>query len=103
MKKKDETEWVLVDAMQTFRIRYMIEVPVGKSEWALDTVVCEEAKEFSQEWLGETIFSHRIISEKKALELCRKDNEIVASSWDDEQIKEAFFTRKNEHMPDENV
>ena len=55
MRKKEETQWVLVETVSMFRERYMVEVPVGtdrygkdKSEWALDTVVLEEAKEFSQ-------------------------------------------------------
>ena len=53
-----ETELVLVECIQTYRMRYMVEVPVGRAGWALDTVSCDEAKEFSQLSLGETIVSH---------------------------------------------
>ena len=67
--KKIETQWVLVETVSTFRERYMVEVPVGidrygkdKADWALDTVTLEEAKEFSQEHLGETIVSHRVVT-----------------------------------------
>ena len=56
--KKIETQWVLVETVSMFRERYMVEVPVGtdqygknKVEWALDTVVMEDAKEFSQQHL----------------------------------------------------
>jgi len=45
---EDETEWVLVECISTFRERYMVEVPKGKADWALDTVTMNEAKEFSQ-------------------------------------------------------
>ena len=44
-----ETEWVLVECVSTFRMRYMVEVPKDKSEYALDTVTMNEAKEFSQD------------------------------------------------------
>jgi hypothetical protein len=89
LQKKD-TEWVLVEAVSTFRQRYMVEVPVGKTEWALDTVSMEEAKEFSQEWLGETIVSHRVISKEDALELYVKDNS-YAKEWNEEnKIKNGF-------------
>lgn len=91
MRKKDNKEWVLVETVQMFRHRYMVQVPEGKSEWALDTVTCEEAKEFSQEHLGETIVSHRVIGADEALELCDKDND-YCKVWSTEKKLEAFFT-----------
>jgi len=90
-KKKEETELVLVETVSQFRQRYVIEVPKGKAEWALDTVTMEEAKEFSQQHIGETIISHRVISEEEALQLCDEDND-YAKVWSDEKKKEAFFT-----------
>ena len=84
--------WVLVDTISQYRMRYLVEVPdTSKVDWALDTVTMEEAKEFSQHWLGETIFSHRIIEEKDALALYRSDNDYL-SQWSDEEIKDAGFT-----------
>jgi hypothetical protein len=59
-------EWVLVECVQSYRMRYMVEVPEGKSEWALDTVSMHQAKEFSHQDIGETIVSHRVISEADA-------------------------------------
>lgn len=95
---KKETQWVLVEAISTFRQRYMVEVPTGtddygkdKSEWALDTVTMNEAQEFSQEHIGEQIISHRIVTKDEALTLCDKDND-YCSAWSEEQKVNAFFT-----------
>jgi hypothetical protein len=99
LKKKEPTEWVLVECVSTFRERYMVEVPKGKAEWALDTVTMNEAKEFSQEHIGEQIVSHRVVSKEEALTLCDKDND-YGSSWDEELKVKNFFTtwkeQKNE-------
>jgi len=87
-----------------FRERYMIEVPVGidmygkdKAEWALDTVTMEEAKEFSQEHLGETIMSHRVVTKEEALALCDKDND-YSKVWNDELKMKNFFTTMAENI-----
>ena len=90
-KVSEETEWVLVECVSTFRQRYMVEVPKGKTEWALDTVTMEEAKEFSQEHIGEQIISHRTVSKKEALQLCDVDND-YGSEWDKETKMKNFFT-----------
>ena len=102
--KKIETQWVLVEAISTFRERYMVEVPIGvdrygkdKADWALDTVTLSEAKEFSQEHLGETIVSHRVVTKEEALALCDKDNN-YCSSWTEEQKLKSFFTTMAEHI-----
>lgn len=102
MRKKEDMQWVLVETVSMFRERYMVQVPVGtdsfgkdKTEWALDTVTMNEAKEFSQEHLGETIVSHRVVSMEEALALCDKDN-AYASPWSDEKKVEAFFTEYKE-------
>jgi anion-transporting ArsA/GET3 family ATPase len=98
MKKIEETQLVLVETVSMFRQRYMVEVPIGtdeqendKSLWALDTVTCNEAKEFSQEHLGETIVSHRVVSKKEAMSLCDVDN-AYASNWNDDMKVKAFYT-----------
>ena len=93
-----QTQWVLVETVSTFRERYMVEVPVGidnygkdKIDWALDTVTMEEAKEFSQEHIGELIVSHRVVTREEALSLCDKDNDYT-KSWPEEQKINTFFT-----------
>ena len=86
-----QTEWVLVECVSTFRERYMVEVPKGKADYALDTVTCEDAKEFSQEHLGEQIVSHRVVTKEEAVMMCDVDNEYCAG-WDDSTKIDAFFT-----------
>ena len=93
----DKTEWVLVEAVSQFRMRYMVEVPKGKKEYALDTVTMNEAKEFSQEHLGETIVSHRVVSKKEALAICDEDNH-YCKSWTKAQKESAFFTHEGEKV-----
>jgi hypothetical protein len=73
----------------------MVEVPKGEELWALDTVVMNEAKEFSQKHLGETIVSHRVISEEDALTLCDNEND-YAKNWNKEMKMNAFFTKEGE-------
>lgn len=97
LQKKEQMEWVLVEAVQQFRMRYMVQVPKGKSEWAMDTVTMQEAKEFSQENMGETIVSHRVVTEEEALAICDKDNDYT-KSWNKEQKLRAFFTHDGEKV-----
>ena len=106
--KKIETQWVLVETISTFRERYMVEVPVGidrygkdKADWALDTVTLEEAKEFSQEHLGETIVSHRVVTKEEAMSLCDKDN-AYCKAWSEEMKMNSFFTTMAEHIRENN-
>jgi hypothetical protein len=89
-KAEQETELVLVETFQTFKHTYVVRVPKGKAEWALDTVVCEEADEMSQEHLGEQIFSHRTITKEEYLKEFDARNAYL-SEWDEEQ-KMNFIT-----------
>lgn len=88
----EETDWVLVECVSQFRQRYVVEVPKGKTDWATDSVVMNEAKEFSQEHLGETVVSHRVISKEEFLKMCNKDNDYCLS-WNDEKKIDSFLTR----------
>ena len=94
-KSDDETEWVLVECISQFRNRYMVQVPKGKIEHALDTVTMDEAKEFSQKYIGETIISHRVLTQDEALSLFDEDNDYI-SSWDDEKKISMGFTKIGE-------
>jgi len=91
LTKSADTELVMVEAIQSYRMRYLVEVPKGKSEWAADTVTMMEAKEFSQLSLGEQITSHRVITEDEAIEICDADNDYL-KSWTREQKLAAFVT-----------
>lgn len=97
-KKEMEKELVLVECVSSFRMRYVVEVPKGKKEWAMDTVVCQEAQEFSQEHIGEQIISHRVIDETEYLRLFKEDNGYL-SKWDDE-TKFKFVTRWEDQEPE---
>lgn len=93
--KKSDKVWVLVEAVQMYRMRYMVQVPATNPEWALDDVTMQTAKEFSQLDLGETIASHRVISHEDALKLCDQDNDYT-QDWTEEQKIRSFFTRDGE-------
>jgi hypothetical protein len=82
-------------------MRYLVEVPEGKDLWALDTVVSNEAKEFSQEHLDEVISSHRVVTKEEALEIYRKDNNIT--SWTDDMIIQSSFTLLDETKKEGNI
>ena len=103
--KKVDRKWVLVETLISYRMRYMVEAPADHPEYALDTVTCEEAKEFSQECIGEQILSHRVVTEEEALALCDVDNNYVTGiygkPWTTEQKKNSFFTTMEEQGYDE--
>ena len=92
--------WVLVEAIQSYRMRYMVEAPKEHPEYAMDDVTCQTAKEFSQLALPEIITSHRVMNEEEALQLCEEDNEYVRS-WNNEQLIKSFFTKEGESWRDE--
>jgi len=96
--KKIDTEkcLVMVECVQHYRTRYVVEVPATNPEWALDTVTCQEAKEFSQKDLGETIVSHRVITEQQALDQFRSDTDY--GTWTDEQIKRSSITYEEDYL-----
>ena len=85
------TQWVLVECVGTFHHRYMVETPKHKDLWALDTVVMNQAKEFSQQHIGEQIITHRVVTEAEALQLCNQDNS-YAQAWGNQKKIDAFFT-----------
>jgi hypothetical protein len=100
--KKVDTQFVLVETVSMFRERYVVEVPTGiddygndKALWALDTVTMEEASEFSQKHLGETITSHRVLTYDEVLKLCDEDND-YCKGWTDEKKMEVFVTEWKE-------
>lgn len=86
-KLEMKKELVIVECISTFRMRYVVEVPEGKKEWAMDTVVSNEAQEFSQEHLGEQIVSHRVIDEAEYLRIFNEDNAYFASWKDEDKFK----------------
>jgi len=79
----------LVDAVSTFRNSYVVRC---KEEiHASDTVTLNEADEWSQDWLGETVSRVREISEEEYLVLFDKDNDYL-KDWDAEKKKSLIHT-----------
>lgn len=83
--KKDKTnsddKIFIVETVSTFKIRYAIK---GKSlEHAMDTVALEEAEELDQEFLTETIFGGREVTEKEFLskEINNKNMDLYPHIW----------------------
>ena len=94
------SKFVLVETISQYRMRYVIEVPdnhndgmyeCSATQWAEDTVTCEEMREFSQKWVGESILSSREVSREEVLELCDIDND-YCSSWTDDHKIHTFVT-----------
>lgn len=87
----NQNVWVLVETVSMYRMRYVIECPADHPEYALDTVTSDNAKEFSQNHIGETISSHRVISEEEALKLCLSDNPYT-EKWSKDVVIGNHFT-----------
>ena len=96
--EKDE-RYVIATVTSTFRQRYCVPVsklqelntdiditdsPARQVEWLNDSVTCEEVKEFSQHWLGETIVDTFILDEERILQLFDRDNQYL-SGWTKEK------------------
>jgi hypothetical protein len=96
LTKKQENVWVMVEAIQSYRMRYLVQAPADHPEYAMDDVTCMTAKEFSQLALPEVITSHRVVTEEEALRMCDEDNDYV-KSWNSEQKMRAFFTKEGEN------
>ena len=94
-KIKEGSVWVLVEAIMSYRMRYMVEAPATNPEYAMDDVTMEDAKEFSQLALQEVITGHRVLTEDEAITLCDIDNDYT-SGWTKEQKIKAFFTKEGE-------
>lgn len=99
LRKKEmeqQTKYTLVECISTFRMRYVVEVPVGTDDWAADTVVMNEAKEFSQEHIGEQIVSQRDLTREEVIKLCDIDND-YCKSWTEEQKINTFVTQRKDY------
>jgi hypothetical protein len=97
------SKYVMVDTVSMFRMRYVIEVPddieeemyfkdgtrtfpCTPEEWAMDTVTCQEAREFTQKHLEEVITSTREVTLEEAIAQYRKEEPTIGEAWNDELI-----------------
>jgi hypothetical protein len=104
MKKELEGKYAVVTVVSSFKQRYIIPTEalqelnedVDLDEelarvWAEEEVMSENVKEFSQNWLGETVIDVDLIKLEKALELMSKDNRYLTEgeiAWPiDKQIQ----------------
>ena len=90
----------MVDAISSFRERYLVAVPddladVTAQEWAMDSVTCEDVEEFSQLYIGEQISSTRVMTREEVLDQSDKDNDYLSSSNDDMKLRNALVLDKD--------
>jgi hypothetical protein len=83
---KLETELVMVETVHQTVVKYVVEVPKGKKDWALDTVAMEEAFEFSSNSIGFNITSHRVITEADAIAQYKEDNKEYPQLWHSDAV-----------------
>jgi len=87
-------KYVKVDLISSFRQSYIIPYEALQEmnekvrltdelamQWAEESVMCEEVKEFSQKWIGENVVDVDIINTEKALELFKRDNKVLSEEW----------------------
>lgn len=92
-----DERYVVVTCLSQFRQRYVIPAselqqmtpdvklePQTLVDYANDSVTCEDVKEFSQQWLGETIVDTFIVDEPRILHMFNRDNDYLAG-WSDEK------------------
>lgn len=94
LKKNEKSgrQLVLVETISVFRHRYVVETPVGKDDWALDTIVCDEAEELSQKHLDENIVSHRVITKDELMRIHQEDNDYIAD-WSEEKVYNSYVVK----------
>lgn len=91
-KMQDGMDLYLVETLSSFKIRYLVQVPKGKpADWALDTVAMEQAHEFSQKHINESILSSKKITEEEMMSMHREDNSYL-KGWDAKEVYKAFVT-----------
>ena len=71
----------LIDTVSAHRITYVIQAEDRESAEA----IIEDAKEFSQEWLGDRIVRSSVITHDEYLEIFKKDNKYL-EEWTYEQM-----------------
>jgi hypothetical protein len=92
---------VLVEAISQYRMTYVMEVE-DDLQHALDALTLGEAtEEMSQEWLGETIFSHQEITDEQYLKIFNERNGYLETWTDDQKRKFIYRVDYSEGSVDE--
>jgi len=71
-KNKRPRQIFLIEAIQTFRMRYLVETE--EAGWAEDSHTMEECEEWQQKFLGEQIITTRAITREEAEQMHADDN-----------------------------
>lgn len=93
MKKELEGKYVVVTAISSFKMKYVIpaeelqklneatELDQERArEWAEECVIMEEVKDFSQKHIGETVIDIDVVDEDRILEIFDRENDYL-SEW----------------------
>jgi hypothetical protein len=112
IKMSIKDKYVVVDAIATYRMRYVVSMEELQKEnldmtvdpeWALDAVTCEDVEEFSQKYLGEQILEHYVVEEDAILDIFDRDNDYL-KEWTREQklehIKRSLIRNNNGDLYD---
>lgn len=96
-KKQVKTELVLVESISTFRMRYVVEVPIGKKELASAIINSEDAIPLSQHHISEHVALTQVIDMEEYKHIFDEDNNLPYI-FSDEQKAEFINT-----MPKDDV
>ena len=92
MKKKKE--YVMVETLLTYRLRYVIEKESDNNIKAINAIMRGDAMEFDQKPLDEIVLSVNPITKKDAIKEFRKSNPSFAQ-WSDKMIAKNHITFNN--------
>lgn len=92
---------VLVETISTFRHVYAVELKDDEpNDYAVEDVIMEmhpngELEDFAQQHIGESIFSHRAVTEEEYIQLFDEMNDYL-KEWTPEQKKKFIYKRNEE-------
>ena len=89
----NEKKYIMVECLSTYRMRYAVELNADDPDvWACDTVVMSPDIELGQQWLGESIFSHREVSKEDLVKYAVEDCDAY-KSWTEEKVIDRLVIR----------
>ena len=81
-------KYVLVETVASYRMRYVVELNENDpNEWACDSVVCDEAGDIGQKFLGENISDCREVAPEEIRYLAIQDCDAY-KNWTAEEMIE---------------
>ena len=90
---KVKTEWVMVETLLTYRLRYAIEVPKGSSSsFAISKIQNGDVIEFDQKPLEEIVLNIKETTKQDAIKEFRTTCSPCFNKWTDDQIAKNHLT-----------